>query len=141
MRLYRVMERATESERGGAVETRFVAERFRWLAFLVPVIWLLFQRLWLTALLVLLLNVALGFVLPRFGFGQAYVILCSLAIGLLIALESASLAVSGLEKGGWTEAGTATGETQEEAELRWFSRRGAAETNPAEQPGLVGAPV
>ena len=136
MKLYRVMERIDE-EGGGMAETKFVAERFRWFAFLVPVIWLLFQRLWLTALLVFLLVFAIGFVLPYFGFHNAFSVLCSLAVGLIIGLESTGLAVSSLEKRGWAEVGIANGETIDEAELRWFGRR-MTEANPAEYQVTVG---
>ncbi|RLQ89164.1 DUF2628 domain-containing protein [Notoacmeibacter ruber] len=138
MTLYRVMERL-DGETGPA-ETRFIAERFRWSAFLLPVLWLLFQRLWLTALLVFLLTMAVGLALPRFGFANAYIVVCNLALGLIVGLESTGLIVSGLEKSGWREAGVSSGETIEEAELRWFAKR-TAETNPADQSILAGASV
>ncbi len=138
MTLYRVMERAQGDDR--QVETRLVAERFRWLAFLVPVIWLLFQRLWLTALLLLVLGFALAIGLSQLGFGEGYIAICGLGIGLIIGLESTGLVVSGLEKAGWTEVGATSGQAAEDAELRWFARRDS-ETNPAEHSTLEGAPV
>ncbi|WP_162787146.1 DUF2628 domain-containing protein [Notoacmeibacter marinus] len=138
MRVYRVMERQVSADE--PVETRFIAERFRWLAFLLPVVWLLFQRLWLTAFLVLALGFALGLALPRLGFGEGYVLICGLALGLIVGLESTGLIVSGLEKRGWHEVGAATGDTIEDAETRWFAGR-SRETNPADHSPLAGAPV
>ncbi|MCP1199087.1 DUF2628 domain-containing protein [Notoacmeibacter sp. MSK16QG-6] len=138
MKVYRVMERPASST--SAIETRFVAERFRWLAFLLPVVWLLSQRLWLTALLVFLLTLAVGLALPHFGFANAYVILCNLAVGFIVGLESTGLIASGLEKRDWREIGVTAGDTVEDAELRWFSRH-TLEMNPADHSSLAGAPV
>ena len=132
---------------------RFVRDRFSWIAFLLPVLWLLWHRAWLAAALAFAVQ-ALGLaVTGHSAFGLAGIVLC-LAVHLLVALEGPSMVVAALTRCGWTvDAVIAAGDraTAEEiydtetpageAEARERALLPASETSPrrhAPMLGLVG---
>ena len=86
---------------------------FSWLAFLFSVPWLLFQRLWLAAIAILLVPVAIGM-----GLGEGPGFVASLAAGLIAGAEGRGWRVAKWERQGWRFAGTLAAQTRDEAEDR-----------------------
>jgi hypothetical protein len=86
--------------KAGDEKARFLRDRFSWVAFLLPVFWLLWQRAWLAAALAFAAQ-SLGSAImehPQLGLVGLGI---SLATGLLVALEGPSMVVAGLERKGW----------------------------------------
>ena len=82
-------------------KARIIRDRFSWLAFIVPVVWLIWHRAWLAAALAFAVQ-SLGSAItghPLFGLAGLGI---SLATGLLVALEGPSMVVFSLERKGWT---------------------------------------
>ncbi len=85
----------------GDEKARIIRDRFSWIVFFLPVLWLLWHRAWLAAALAFAV-LALGSAVAEHSvFGLAGLGLC-LATGLLVALEGPSMVVAGLERRGWT---------------------------------------
>ena len=121
MASYIVMEPA-EDRRGDAA--LFVKDAFRPLAVALPVLWLIWNRLWFEAIMAaiataLLLGLATWFGHPDWaGFG-------SLLIGLYVALEGNMLRIAALARHGYVEEAVIDASTLSEAEDRYYFRREA----------------
>ncbi|WP_299868861.1 DUF2628 domain-containing protein [uncultured Hoeflea sp.] len=76
-----------------------VADRFSSLAFIAPLIWLLFNRLWVEAVLVLLLSLAAGLMIAQGWFGSALAL--NLAISTVTGLEGRNWRAANLARRGW----------------------------------------
>ena len=107
----------------------FVRDGFRWLAFLSPGLWLLFNRLWLPLLGYLALCVALGLLAWATGL-QSALLPVGLALNWLVGLEVDALKRWSLERRGWRMAGIVAGREQTEAEHVFFSRYGDGGARP-----------
>jgi hypothetical protein len=99
----------------------FVKEGFSWPAFFVPLLWLLFYRMWIEFFLLVLVYVALQFAFGTDAQGQTLAGWASLAIGILIAFEANDLRAYALERRGYRLAGVASGRDRTEAERAFFS--------------------
>jgi hypothetical protein len=99
----------------------FVKEGFSWPAFLVPILWLLYYRMWLEFVLLALVYVALQLVFGTEAQGQALFAWASLAIAVLFAFEANDLRAASLERRGYQLAGVATGRDRTEAERAFFT--------------------
>lgn len=117
MPIYIVMEpagsRAVDHDR-----TAYVRDGFSVIALLVPVIWLLWYRLWIEAALVFAAGLALGAVGQALHANPVAVLALSLLIGLYIALEGPALRIAALRRRGWRERGVVNADNEQEAELR-----------------------
>ncbi len=99
-----------------------VRDGFSWPAFAFTVLWFLFHRLWLAALVVLVGLVALaaaGFVL---GLPTGAGLIVSLLAAWLIGLEASSLRRWTLARRGWPARDAVIAATPEEAEARALNR-------------------
>jgi hypothetical protein len=99
----------------------FVKEGFSWPAFLVPILWLLYYRMWLEFVLLALVYVALQLVFGTEPQGQTLFGWASLAIAVLFAFEANDLRAASLERRGYRLAGVASGRDRAEAERSFFS--------------------
>ncbi len=99
----------------------FVKEGFSWPALLVPVLWLLYQRMWIE----LILFVAILSAVPwLFGFdqtGKEFAGWVSLALTILFAFEANDLRGWALQRRGYRFAAVATGRDRTEAERSFFT--------------------
>lgn len=102
--------------------TLILPDGFSWMAFLFPWIWLLWNRLWLAGIVVLLLQVASGFLmrLPEFELAG---FLLGLALSLLVALEGRHYRSEALIRRGWTLETVISAPDIEAAEEIYFSGR------------------
>lgn len=104
-----------------AVEAEYVADRFSVWAFVFPVVWALWHRLWLEAAILVLIGLGIGFAVARAGTAPVEVAggIMTLLISILVGLESASLRVAALRRRGWSEAAIVNADNAEEAAIRF----------------------
>jgi hypothetical protein len=109
-----------------ALNTAFVKDGFSWPALFFAAPWMIYRRMWLTLVLYVAVMAALGYAMQRAGgdFGASVVLL----VHLLFALEANNLRRWTLERRGFRLVAVAEGRNIEEAEIRYFSSRGASDT-------------
>ena len=101
-----------------AERVAFIKEGFSWSALFVPVIWLLWHRLWLVLAGYLTAAVVLSIAGGLIGGPAGGVVAVVLAV--LFALEANALRRWTLERRGWQFAGIVSGTNREECETRFF---------------------
>ncbi|MBO6540131.1 MAG: DUF2628 domain-containing protein [Rhizobiaceae bacterium] len=146
MASYVVMEPPSRSDG----EVRFVRDGFYVFALILPFIWLLWHRMWIEALLVFALAIALSVGGELAGL-QGVTMGLSLLISVYVALEGASLRVAALRRQGWRESGVVDATNEDEAMLRYFEAHGEPPARndtpppetprPAPPPASSGAPA
>ena len=95
----------------------YVRDGFHWLAFLFAPVWLLVHRLWIEALVVVAVMVALSALGMLSGFEFAASVM-SLLVALFVGLEAAGLRVEALRRRGWREWGVVDAANRADAETR-----------------------
>lgn len=100
--------------------TRFIADRFVWLALFAPWLWLAINRLWLAAAIVVIALFAAGQISTFAGFEPAG-ILFGLATGIITALEGRDFLVRHLIRKGWTLTSVVSAPDLSSAEDIYFS--------------------
>lgn len=95
-----------------------VPEGFSWAAFFLSVIWLLWHRLWLAALLFAVLGFALAALLPMALAGPA-----QLALGFLLGAHAHDLRRRALARRGLAELGVVAARDQDAALARLLAER------------------
>lgn len=118
MTVYVVMEPPAANSQERIEGALFVRDGFSFLAFLLPVVWLLARRLWIEALVALALILVVGLAAGRLGLGPGAPIL-SVLVSLYFGLESNALRIAALRRRGWREWGPVQAHDREEAELRY----------------------
>ncbi|WP_417667875.1 DUF2628 domain-containing protein [Roseibium sp.] len=96
----------------------FIPDRFSWGAFVITIVWLLWNRMWLVLLGYLAATLTLELA-AAFAGGIAPAI-AALAVSVLFGFEGNGLRRWTLERKGWRLMGLACGADQTEAELRFF---------------------
>jgi hypothetical protein len=136
MAIYVVME---QPGRAGMADVALVRDGFSWLAFLVPPLWLLWNRLWFEALLAFL-ALALVSILGQAGWPFAGSLL-TLAISLYCGLEGQNLRIAALRRRGWREWGAIEAKDLADAETRYAveADEPAAVETPRMAPGTAPA--
>lgn len=120
MASYVVMEPPAAGEVGTAERAVLVRDGFSFLAFILPVVWLLWRRLWIEAILVLAASIALVALSRATGLGFVGGAV-SLLVSLYVGLEGQSLRIGALRRRGWREWGVVEGGTMAEAEIRYLA--------------------
>lgn len=138
MAIHVVMEPPAASEADATLRAVLVRDRFTLLAFLAPLIWLLWHRLWIEALLVLAATVALVAFGEWLGSGFAGGAL-ALLISLYVGLEGQAMRIAAMRRRGWREWGVVESANAAEAEIRYLAA--AAETAPAAAERKLAVPV
>jgi hypothetical protein len=82
-------------------DARFIADKFSWIAFLFPAIWLLVKRQWIAGITVAILQ-SMVTILTSEPRAMLAGLLVELALRLLVALEGPALVARRLESDGWT---------------------------------------
>jgi hypothetical protein len=104
-----------------ADKVTFVKDGFNWVALIVPVFWLLFQRMWIELVVLLVLIAGLQWVFGAGEPGQQVAGLVTLALTVLFAFEANDLRGWALQRRGYRFAGTAVGRDRAEAERIFFT--------------------
>ncbi len=114
----------TVHEKGGVEgEVEFVREGFSVLAFLFTFLWLWVQRAWLAGLAVLGVFLLLMLFQKMLGVPEYLFVALQIVISMGIGIFGRDLQRAALARRGFTETGVATGESLEEAEMRYFGKR------------------
>ncbi len=103
-----------------ASELVFVKEGFAFLAFLAPLIWLLFNRMWWEAGAFFALMMILQGILALSGVGPEVEALLSLLINIIFAFEARDLQRYRLERNGYSMIALVSGRNYDEAEQRFL---------------------
>ena len=133
MRYYTV--HAPDSEYDAPDDYLFVKDGFSWPALFVPIIWILWHRLWLILVwyVVFILVVMWAGRLLNDDIASVVAILGS----LLFAFEANNMRRQALEARGWREVGSSFGKDITEAEARFFTGAPAPAATPAADKNAV----
>jgi hypothetical protein len=99
----------------------FVKEGFSWPAFFIPLLWLLYHRMWIEFVVLLLIYIGVQFVVGTESQAQALSAWIGLAISVLFAFEANDLREASLRRRGYRFAGTASGRSRTDAERSFFN--------------------
>ncbi len=129
MKTFTVLAPRTDaSGRSDPLGVVFVKEGIAWPALFVPLLWLLYHRMWLELVGFLVLGIAIG--VAGEVAGGPVPPLAALTLQVLVALEGNQLRRARLYRRGYDLVGVAAGRNLEEAEIRFFVRREATSTRP-----------
>ena len=98
----------------------FVKEGFSWPAFLVPLLWLIYYRMWIEFVALVLVYIGLQLSFDPDSQGHALTVGASFAIAVLFAFEANDLRAASLERRGYRLAGVASGRDRIDAERSFF---------------------
>ena len=121
MVIYTVHEppNASANRLESAEQLLFVKDGFSWLAALLPVVWLLWKRMWLELIVFMALAGLIVWVFTTLGapdLGNGIL----LAVQVLFGFEAGNLYSASLERRGWPLVGTVSGSSREDCERRFL---------------------
>lgn len=114
-----------------SAEAKFVRDGFFFPALLIPVLWMLWHRMWLEAGLVFLAAAIFGAMAERSEMGVLGVVL-GLGLAVFTGFEGAALRIASLRRKGWTETAVVEAQSAADAELRYLHDADDAEPTPPE---------
>ena len=98
---------------------RFVKDGFSWPALFVPILWILWHRLWLTLVWYVVFVLVVAWAGRLVNDDVAFVV--AVLGSVLFALEANNIRRLSLESRGWNEIGSSFGQNLDEAEARFFA--------------------
>ncbi len=104
----------------------FIKEGMNFPAFLIPLFWALYQRLWLTAILLMGFEVSLMFIARAGLLGAAGVIVLDIGMHFWVGFAANDWLRSNLSKRGYLFSDVAVADSKLRAEQRYFDRCFAA---------------
>ncbi len=125
MRFYTIHERPAQTA-GGDAEVLAIASGFRWWAAIMPLVWLLWHKLWLGFVLYLLFSIALGIGFALGDIAEPAATAIGLAVSLLIGFSAAEYWRWTLERKGWRLVAVLRADAAIDAEDLYIRNRGAA---------------
>lgn len=124
MRLWTVFEPRHPANAGERVDnTLFIKDGFSWPGLFFSLPWLLIQRLWLGALIFVVLAVVAGLVGQRLPLSSDAGFLLGLLVNLWVGFEGNDMRRRKLLKKGYAQAGSVIAKTRMEAEEIFFASR------------------
>jgi hypothetical protein len=120
---------ATDADR----DTKFIRDGFSWLAFLLPLPWLLVKRLWLIALLAVLIYLATIYAAEQYRL-DALPIAFTFVLSLWTALEGGHAQARSLERKGWQIERVIAADRLSDAEEIYFAGKASIRRIEPEQP-------
>jgi len=100
--------------------TAFIRDGFSIIAFLVPLIWCIWYRLWAEAILVVVAGLLIGAAGELAVLPEVAIILLSLLVNLLVGLEGQARRIARLRRKGFRQEAVIWAAGIEEAEARHF---------------------
>jgi len=132
MRIYSIFEPASGPARPDDPRSViFLKEGFSWPALLVPLLWLLYHRMWMLAGAYFGLSAALALLGQWLDPQGVAATILGLSSGLMVACEANGLRRWHLSRSGYREVASIAAPNLAEAELRYFSARPDATPAPA----------
>ncbi|MEX0347058.1 MAG: DUF2628 domain-containing protein [Rhizobiaceae bacterium] len=120
------------AENAKSAEAKFVRDKFSVLAFLLPVIWLAWHRLWIEAFAALAATIVLAALGTLAGF-QNTAPLLSLLVSVFVAIEGPQLRIRALERRGYVQAAALEADHEAEAEIRYYESDNADQASAVTQ--------
>ncbi|WP_426231473.1 DUF2628 domain-containing protein [Pararhizobium sp. DWP3-4] len=120
-------------------KARFIADKFSWIAFVLPAFWLLYRRQWIAGITVAILQGLIAFATPE---PSAAGLLIELALRLLVSLEGPAFVANRLQARGWTLQAIIAADDLVTAEMIYghaVDTEGAAEGETIWQPPVLPA--
>ncbi|PWK63436.1 DUF2628 domain-containing protein [Aminobacter sp. AP02] len=133
MAIHVVMEPPASAGKNASEAAVFIRDGFYVLGFIVPLLWLLWHRLWLEAAVTLAVTMALAVASEAAGLTFAAPLL-PLLISLYVGLEGGALRIAALRRAGWRQWGVIEADNLEDAETRYLFN---GETDDAPAPAAV----
>lgn len=121
MKLFTVHVPPGAPEGRGADDVVFVKDGFSWPALFVPLLWLLYHRMWLEFVIVLALVLVIEVSLTALGAGDGAMGWAGVAFNLLFAFEANDLRRARLARKGWRDLGPVMGDNLPGAERAFFA--------------------
>jgi hypothetical protein len=113
-------------------DTVFIRDGFSWLAFLFPLPWLLFRRLWAAAIIAVALYLVSIFIAEQYGL-DALPAAFSFLLSLWVSLEGGEARVRRFERLGWqVERVLAASCLSDAEEIHFAEKAGKAPRQPAD---------
>jgi hypothetical protein len=103
-----------------AEKVAFVKDGFSWPAFLVPLVWLIYQRMWIELVILVVLLGLVQWAIGTEEHAKALLTWASLAVSVLFGFVANDLRGFALERRGYRFAGSTSGRNREDAELAFF---------------------
>ena len=124
-------------------KVRLIKSGFSWLAFLFPIVWLLYHRVWRWFLVILALEIGLAAIVQQFGLPEPTLLLCGIAVMLYVGISARDWLGAALERRGFMMMANVGGEDEDEAYAAYVRRpkprnSTVAEAKPA-NPAISGA--
>lgn len=129
MAIHVVMEPPATAGRNASEGAVFVRDGFYVFGFIVPVLWLLWHRLWLEAIVTLAVTMALAVASEAAGLTFAAPLL-PLLISLYVGLEGGALRLARLRRAGWRQWGVIEAGSTQDAETRYLFAAEQADEEP-----------
>ncbi len=123
-----------------SAEAKFVRDKFSVLAFLVPVIWLAWHRLWIEAFAALAAAAALAALGTLAGF-QSTAPLLSFLVSVFVAIEGPQLRIWALERRGYVQVAALEADHEAEAEIRYYESDEASQASAVTQKEIQSASI
>lgn len=124
MALYSVYVRppATGREAPRNEKIRLIKSGFSWFAFVFPLVWLLFQRVWGWFLVILALEIGLVALINRLELPEWSLLLSGVAVMLYVGVSARDWLGSALERRGYRLIAMVSGEDEDEAYAAFVRR-------------------
>lgn len=120
--------------------TVFIRDGFAWLGFIFPVPWLLLQRLWFEAALVLVGTIAISLVGSYTGHVDMAALITAL-LSLLVGLEASRWRYAKLERKGFEQRAVVDAANASDAEIAYFYGDNFVTEQPSEPAAKVDMPL
>jgi hypothetical protein len=135
MAVYVVMEPPRD---GAGRDEIYVRDGFHVLGFLLPLVWLLWNRLWIETLVLLGAMLGLGLLGESSGSAELLVGALSLLVSIYVGIEGPALRIWALRRRGYTEWGVVEAHDRADAETRYLaeSATGDAGMEPSPWPAV-----
>ncbi|CAN7632405.1 DUF2628 domain-containing protein [Rhizobium sp. LjRoot254] len=130
-RSYYVLTAPTST--GADRDTKFIRDGFSWLAFLLPLPWLLVKRLWVIALAAVLVYLVTIYIAEQYGL-DALPIAFSFMLSLWTALEGGHAQARALERKGWQIERVIAADRLSDAEEIYFAGKASSKSSEPERP-------
>ena len=118
MARYVIMRHADPAPSGGRQPVVALRDEWSILAFILPLVWLLWHRLWFAAFVVLAAMIALGLLAIEPAY-QSFVLPANLLLNFLVGLEASGWRVARAQARGYAVVDVVDARTRDEAELRF----------------------
>ena len=140
MKIYTVHHRqeASGSLTGLGEDAILVKEGFSWPAFLVPLIWLLYKRMWIVLVFYLAATAILTAIAQGAAVAESAVFVGNLAVNLILGLQGNDLYRWTLQRRRYREQAVVMGQNLVTAEQRYFDAMAEAIARRRAVPGVSG---